>query len=70
MSPVDAPVDVHGRSCYFPLIHLREVLLAWALGGHQTTISLVACIITLHFSLEVSLSGVETGTSVPYMADT
>ena len=28
-SSVDAPVDVHGRSCNFPLIHPRNVLLAW-----------------------------------------
>ena len=26
---VDALVDVHERSCSFPLIHPREVLLAW-----------------------------------------
>ena len=29
LSSVDAPVDVHRRSCSFPLIHPREVLLAW-----------------------------------------
>ena len=30
-SSVDAPVDVHGRSCNFPFFHPREALLV----GHQ-----------------------------------
>ena len=32
-SSVDAPVGIHSRSCNFPLIHPREVLLA----GHWVT---------------------------------
>ena len=28
-SSADAPADIHGRSCNFPLIHPREVSLAW-----------------------------------------
>ena len=39
---VDAPVDIHGRSDNFPIIHPREVLLAEWLGDHPDHCSLVA----------------------------
>ena len=55
-SLVDAPVDVHGRSCNFPLFHPREALLV----GHQVTaLPLFSCGI-LSFSplTEVVLCGV------------
>ena len=39
-SLVDALVDIHGRSCNFPLIHPREVLLA---GHWVTTQPLFSC---------------------------
>ena len=54
-SSVDALVDVHGRSCNFPLIYTREVLLSrhWV-----TTQPLLSCgIITSSFPLEVGLCG-------------
>ena len=55
-SSVDAPVDVHGRSCNFLLIHPREVLLA---GHWVTTLPLLSCgIIIISLPLEVSLHGV------------
>ena len=39
-SSVDAPVDIHWRSCNFPFFHPREVLLV----GHQvTTLPLLSC---------------------------
>ena len=43
-SSVDAPVDVHGRSCNFPLIHPREPLLV---GPQVTTLPLFSC--GIHF---------------------
>ena len=55
-SSVDALADVHGRSCNFPLIHPREVLLAWCwviarpLSSHG--------IISLSLPLGVGLTGV------------
>ena len=39
-SPVDAPVDVHGRSCNFPFFHPREALLV---GHWVTTLPLFSC---------------------------
>ena len=50
---VDAPVDVHSRSCNFPLIHPREVLLA----GHWVTAQpLFSCgVILPSLPLEVGL---------------
>ena len=55
-SPVDAPVDIHGRSHSFLLIHPREALLV----GHQvTTLPLFSC--GVHFispPTEVVLCGV------------
>ena len=67
-SSVDAPVDVHGRSCNFPLIHPREVLLAkhWV-----TTQPLLSCgIIIPSLLLEGGLVWGGAGTSVPCMMDT
>ena len=56
-SSVDALVDVHGRSCNFPLIHHWEVLLA---GCWVTAQPLLSCgIILSSLPLEVGLHGVE-----------
>ena len=55
-SSVDAPVDVHGRSCNFPFIRPREALLV----GHQVSaLPLFSC--GIHFLpplTEVVLHGV------------
>ena len=56
-SSVDAPVDVHGRSYNFPLIHPREVLLA---GHWMTAAPLLSC----------GLVCGRAGTSFPCMTDT
>ena len=55
-SSVDAPADIHGRSCNFPLIHPREVLLA---GHWVTALPLLSCgIILVSPPLQVGLHGV------------
>ena len=55
-SSVDALLDVHGRSCNFPLIHPREVCLA---GCWVTALPLLSCgIIICSLPLEVGLHGV------------
>ena len=67
-SLVDALADIHGRSCNFPLIHLREVLLAWYWVIPRP---LSSCgIISLSLPLGVGLTGVGMVHSVPCMADT
>ena len=54
-SSVDALADVHGRSCNFPLIHPREVLLV---GCWMTALPLLSCGITLILPpVEVGLHG-------------
>ena len=55
-SSVDAPVDIHGRSCNFPFFHPREALLV----GHQVTaLPLSSCgILFLSPLTEVVLHGV------------
>ena len=55
-SSVDAPVDVHGRSCNFPLIHPRKAFLV---GHWVTTLPLFSCDINFLSPLvEVVLHGV------------
>ena len=55
-SSVDALVDIHGRSHTFPLIHPREVFLAW---WWVITQPLSSCgIISLSLPLGVGLTGV------------
>ena len=56
LSPVDVPVDIHGRSCNFPFLHPMEALLV---GHWVTTLTLFSCD-TLFLSLltEVVLHGV------------
>ena len=55
-SSVDAPVDVHSRSCNFLFFHLREALLV---GHWVTTLPLSSCGILLFSPLtEVVLHGV------------
>ena len=56
LSSVDAPVDIHGRRHSFPLIHPREVLLAW---HWVITRPLSSCgIVSLSLHLGVGLTGV------------
>ena len=55
-SSVDAPVDIHGRSCNFPFICPREALLV---GCQVTALPLFSC--DIHFIpplTEVVLHGV------------
>ena len=55
-SSVDTPVDIHGRSHKFPLIHPREVLLA---GCCVTALPIFSCgIILVSPPEEVGLCGV------------
>ena len=65
-SSMDTLVDIHGRSCSFPLIHPREVFLAWCWVIARTLSSRV---FLLSLPLGVGLTGVELGTSVPCLAD-
>ena len=62
-SSVDAPVDIHGRSCNFPFFYPREALLV----GHQVTaLPLILLWCPLHFtSYRGSLAWGGTGTPVP-----
>ena len=65
LSSVDAPVDVHGRSCNFPFIHPREALLV---SCQVTALPLFSC--GAHFlppPTEVSLAWDGAGTPVPCM---
>ena len=66
-SSVDAPADVHGRSCSFPFIHPREVFLAWC----WVYIRPPSChgVVSLSLPLGVGLTGGGAGTLVPYLAD-
>ena len=55
-SSVDAPVDVHGKSCNFPLIHPREAFLV---GHWVIALPLFSCdVIFLSPLVEVVLHGV------------
>ena len=55
-STVDAPVDINGRSHSFPLIHPREVILAWC---WVITRPLSSCgVFLLSLPLGVGLTGV------------
>ena len=56
LSSVDAPVDVHGRSHSFPLIHPREVFLAWHWVDIRPPSS--CCVVLLSLPLGVGLTGV------------
>ena len=56
LSSVDAPVDMHGRSCNFPFFHPREALLV---GCRVTILPLSSCgILFLSPLTEVVLHGV------------
>ena len=64
-SSVDAPVDVHGRSCNFPFFHPREALLV---GHWVTALPLSSCGVLLFFtSYRGSLAWGGAGTPVPCM---
>ena len=67
-SSVDALVDVHGRSHSFPLIHYREVFLAWCwVIYHKTIIFLWHSFALTPLGNRLNWGG--AGTSVPYLAD-
>ena len=55
-SSVDAPVDIHGRSHSFPLIHPREVFLAWLWVIAKPSSS--CCVVLLSLPSGVCLTGV------------
>ena len=63
-SSVDAPVDVHGRSCNFPFFQPRDVLLV----GHQVTaLPLSSCGILFFTCYKGILAWGGAGTPVPCM---
>ena len=63
-SSVDAPMDIHGRSCNFLLIHPREVLLA---GHWVTALPIFSCgIISSFTSCGGGLAWGDAGTPVLY----
>ena len=67
-SSVDALADIHKRSCSFPLIHCREVFLAWHWVITRPSSSCGVVLLSLPSGSRLDWGG--AGTFVPYLTET